>query len=66
MQDKSLGRAADYRGDATRDCFCDRAAEGRDHAPQPSEVLYEIGFAIAGFLGVAVLAQLLVLALPTG
>ncbi|MGB8278467.1 MAG: hypothetical protein WCF20_11135 [Methylovirgula sp.] len=65
MRNKSLGRAADFQLDKMQDYSC-RNTAGCDEAPRPSEVLCEIGVAIAAFLGIAVLAQLLVLAIQAG
>ncbi len=65
MRNKSLGRAAGFQLDETQDYSCCNTAEC-DEAPRPSEVLCDIGVAIAAFLGVAVVAQLLVLAIQAG
>ncbi len=66
MHDNGLGRVGDYKSNDARGCSHDRDISGREEAPRPSEVLYEIGMAIAAFLGVAVLAQLLVVAIHAG
>lgn len=50
MRNKSLGRAADFRLDETQDYSC-RNTAGCDEAPRPTEVLYDIGVAIATLLG---------------
>lgn len=60
MRDQGPGRTAEYQSEATRGSARQSGAAGRD------EVLYDIGVAIAAFLGLAVLAQLAVLMIQAG
>jgi hypothetical protein len=62
MQDNRLGRASQRAEGHCRD----RNTAGREETPTPNELLFEIGLAIAGFLGVALLAQLAVMAMQAG
>ena len=66
MQDHDPGRTADYRSAATRELACSSKTVNHDDTPRPSEVLYEIGIVMVAFLSVAILAQLLLLAIQLG
>lgn len=66
MQDHGLGRLTDDQSDAKPQSAQRKSAAGAEEAPQPGEVLYEIGLMIAGFLDIALLAQLLVMAMQAG
>lgn len=68
MQEKHLVRAARFEEahDEARDCFIVEEGGEREAAPRPGEVLFEIGIALAGFLSLAVIANLFVVALHAG
>lgn len=68
MQEKYFGRAARFE-DAHRETqgrFIVEDGAERDSAPRPGELVFEIGLALAGFLSLAVIAHLFVVAIYAG
>ncbi|HKH80296.1 MAG TPA: hypothetical protein VKA03_01540 [Methylovirgula sp.] len=61
MQDNRLGRASQRAEDHCRD-----RNTARDETPTPNELLFEIGLALGGFLSIALLAELAVMAMQAG
>ncbi len=68
MREKHLVRASrsEETHDETRDRFIVEVGAGREKAPRPGELIFEIGLALAGFLSLAVVANLFVVAIGAG
>lgn len=68
MSERPLGGSAQFeetQGEArTRPVVEEGGAH--EEAPRPSELVFEIGIAVAGFLSVAVFANLIVVAIHAG